>query len=67
MINDLGFQWFAMRTTAIEEFTERMIQCEDPNDPDVVDQIVNETGLNLFDITDREFESIMSEVERRRW
>lgn len=66
-MNDPGFQWFAMRTTALENFIDLMVESDNPEDPFTQEELAREAGLDLFDFTESEFQNALREVEKRRW
>ena len=67
MIKDLAFQWFAMRTSALEDFKNRLMRCDNPYDEEIQARLAEESGLDLFDITEKEYNDILCEVENNRW
>ena len=67
MLSDLGCMWFAMRTSALKDFKNRLMQCDNPYDEEIQARLAEESGLNLFNITEKEYNNILCEVENNRW
>ena len=57
--------FISARETAIEEYIDKLSRESDPDDFDAKRRIAEETGLDLFGLSDWEIQKIEDEIEYR--
>jgi hypothetical protein len=63
---NLAFTGYAYHCQQIEDFIGKLIEAEDPNDPEVQQAIADELGLSTDSLDIYDIDYIESEVTRRR-